>query len=99
MTQTTGLSADVISRLIQVSDDWGISIDSARAALELMNKKGVSPSIDNLANIADEYVNATNKATFMEEATKKYGRSFGNLVPILAKGGDALREQTAAVDK
>jgi hypothetical protein len=97
MMQVTGLSADETSRIIQVADDWGIELGTVRNALELMNKKGVTPSIDKLIQIADEYVNATDKSAFMEEATKKYGKSFGDLIPILAKGGDALREQTGAI--
>jgi hypothetical protein len=95
--QLTGLSAEETSRLVQVSDDWGLNIDEATSAMELMNKKGITPSIDNLAKIADEYVNATDKSTFMEEATKKYGKSFGDLIPILAKGGKALRDQADSI--
>jgi len=97
MMQVTGLSADETSRIIQVSDDWGIELGTVTNALDLMNRKGITPSIDKLSQIADEYVNATDKSAFMEEATKKYGRSFGDLIPILAKGGDALREQAASI--
>lgn len=96
--QLTGLSAEETSRLVQVSDDWGLNIDEATTAMEMMNKKGVTPSIDNLAKIADEYVNAADKTIFIENATKLYGKSFGNLVPILVKGGDALREQAASIN-
>jgi predicted nucleic acid-binding Zn-ribbon protein len=99
MMQLTGLSAEETSRLIQVGDDWGLELGTMRSAMELMNKKGITPSINNLAKIADEYVNATDKSAFMEAATKKYGKSFGDLIPILAKGGDALRKQTDSVDK
>jgi hypothetical protein len=97
MMQVTGLSAEETSRLIQVADDWGIEIGEVRNALELMNKKGVTPSIDKLSQIADEFVSATDKSAFMEEATKKYGKSFGTLIPILAKGGTALKEQAASI--
>ena len=97
MMQLTGLSAEETSRLIQVGDDWGLEMGTIRGALELMNKKGITPSIDNLAKIADEYVNATDKSAFMEAATKKYGKSFGDLIPILAKGGNALRDQAKSI--
>lgn len=98
MMEVTGLAADEISRIIQVGDDWGISTGELRSALEMMNKKGVSPTIENLAKIADEYVNAEDKSAFAEEANKKYGRSFTTLVPLIAKGGDELRAWTDAVD-
>lgn len=98
MGQLTGLSAEETSRIIQVADDWEIEIGTVSKAMELMNKKGITPSIDNLADLADQYVAATDKSIFMEEATKKYGKSVGDLIPMLAKGGDALREQAAAVN-
>lgn len=97
MMQITGLSAEETSRLIQVADDLGINIESATAAMDAMNKKGVSPSIENLAIIADRFVNSKDKAAFAEEAIKLYGKSFETLVPILVKGGDALKEQAASI--
>jgi len=68
MGQVTGLGAEEISRIIQVGDDWGISIDSIRTSLAFMNKKGIEPSIDNLADMADSYVAATDKSKWAEEA-------------------------------
>lgn len=98
MTQVTGLGADEISRIVQVGDDWGISIDAIRTSLAFMNKQGLTPSIDNLAKIADEYVAAKDKSAWANEAVKTLGRGYQTLIPILAKGGDALRAQTAAID-
>lgn len=98
MSQVTGLAYEDISRIIQVGDDWGISIDAIRTSLAFMNKQGVSPSIDNLAKMADEYVNSADKAAWAEQAVKTLGRGYQTLIPILAKGGDSLREQAAAID-
>ena len=97
MTLVTGLGSDEISRIVQVGDDWGVSTGDIRSALQMMNKKGITPSIDNLAILADEYVAATDKSKFMEEATKKYGRSVTALIPLLAEGGDSFRDQTASI--
>jgi hypothetical protein len=63
-----------------------------------MNRSGVTPSIDNLAKLADEYVNTADKSAFAEKAVKILGRGYQTLIPLLAKGGNALREQTDAVD-
>lgn len=98
MRGVTGLAAEEISRIIQVADDWKIDLPTVQSALEMMNKKGISPSIENLAAIADQYVATADKSAFMEEATKKYGKSFGDLIPILKNGGQALRDATGAVD-
>lgn len=99
MTQVLGLSADETSRVIQVADDWGISIEEVRGALGMMNKNGVQPSIENLATLADEYVATKDKTAFAEKATKLFGRSYQTLIPILAKGGDALREQAESINE
>ena len=98
MTQVTGLGAEEVSRIVQVSDDWGISINEVRTSLAFMNKTGVTPSIDNLAKLADEYVNTEDKSVFAEKAVKILGRGYQTLIPILAQGGDALRDQAAAVN-
>lgn len=99
LTQVTGGSAEEISRIVQVSDDWGISVDQVRTALAMMNKNGLSPTIDNLAKLADEYVNTSDKTVFAEKASKLLGRQYTTLIPLFAKGGAALRDQAAAVDK
>lgn len=97
LTQVTGGTAEELSRVVQVADDWGISIDQVRSALVLMNKNGMAPTIDNLADLADEYVNTTDKTKFAERANQLFGRQYATLIPLFAKGGAALREQAAAV--
>lgn len=97
MTLTTGLGAEELSRLIQVGDDWGISVDSMRTAMQMAVKNGFQPSIENLATLADEYVSTTDKTQFAAKAVDIFGRGWTTLIPILAKGGDSLREQAAAV--
>lgn len=97
MTQVTGLGEEEISRIVQVGDDWGISIEEIRTSLAYMNKSGITPSIDKLAQLADEYVNATNKSAWAEKAVKILGKGYQTLVPLLAQGGDALREATAGI--
>ena len=98
MTQVTGQSADSISRIIQVGDDWGVSMEAVRTSMAFMNKQGIAPSIDNMAKLADEYVNTADKAAFAEKAVKVLGRGYQTLIPLLALGGDGLRKATAAID-
>ena len=98
MGQVTGLGAEEISRIIQVGDDWGISIDSIRTSLAFMNKKGIEPSIDNLADMADSYVAATDKSKWAEEAVKTLGRGYQTLIPLLALGGKGFRDAAAGID-
>ena len=99
MALATGLGAEEISRIIQVGDDWMINASDIRTSLEFMNKKGITPSIENLAKMADEYVNAADKSKWAEEAVEILGRGYTTLIPLLALGGDELRKQTDAVEK
>jgi hypothetical protein len=98
MMQVTGLAADEVSRIVQVGDDWGISIDAIRTSLAFMNKSGVTPSINNLAKLADEYVATTDKAAFAEKAVKVLGRGYQTLIPLLALGGQGFKDATAAIN-
>ena len=98
LTQVTGAGAEELSRIVQVGDDWGITIDDLRTSLSMMNKNGMAPTIDNLAKLADEYVNTTDKTAFAEKASRLLGRQYTTLIPLLAKGGKAFRDQAAAID-
>jgi len=96
--QATGISAEEISRIIQYGDDWGISVNQIRTSLEYANKNGFAPTIDNLANLADQYQATSDKQAFAAQLLRIFGRSYADIIPLLAKGGDALREGTAAVN-
>lgn len=98
MTQVTGLGSEEISRIVQVGDDWGISIDQIRTALSYMNRQGVTPSIDLLAQLADQYVVATDKSKWAADNAKLLGRNYQTLIPIFALGGEKLKEYYGAVD-
>jgi hypothetical protein len=97
LTLSTGLSADSISRLVQIGDSWGISLEKMGTLLDYANQHGFSPTIDNLAKLADEYVNTKDKTEFAAEAQKIFGHSYADIIPILAEGGNALKEAAAAV--
>lgn len=99
MSQVTGLSSEETSRLVQVADDWGVSIEQLRTGLQMMVKNGVVPSVENLAALADEYKTTADRTAFAEKASKLLGKQWATLVPLLAKGGQALRDQAAAVDE
>lgn len=98
LSQNLNISTEEASRLIQVADDYGISVDQISNSLEMMTKNGVAPSIEALAELADKF-NATNDPTERAAmASKLLGRNWTTLTPILLQGGDALRKQAAAVN-
>ena len=99
LSTNLGISTEETSRLIQVSDDFKISIEEVRTAMQMAAKNGFEPSIENLAKLADELQGmdkATDRAARM---SKIFGRNWAVLNPLLAEGGDALRENAAAIQE
>lgn len=93
-----GATTDETSRLIQVGDDAGVAQGELTAALQMMTMRGLEPSIDNLAKLADQYVaikDPTKQAALMQEYL---GRSWTTLTPILKTGGAALIANAKAMD-
>jgi hypothetical protein len=94
-----GLSAQETSRLIQVGDDFKISVDEMRIAMEMATKKGFVPSVENLAQLADKLEGIDSPTERAAELTKIFGRNWTVLLPMLSAGGDAIRENAAAISE
>ena len=90
------ISVEDTSRLVQVSQDLRISQEELTAAFRIMQQKGIQPTIENLAKLADEYLtykDSTAAAQFMND---RLGRGWTKLLPLFSKGGQAIRDITAA---
>ncbi len=99
LSHSVGISAEEASRLIQVADDYKISAQELTTALQLATKNGFAPSIESLAKLSDAYLaisDPTERAAMMAE---KFGRNWSTLVPILERGGDAIRESASAISE
>ena len=99
LSTNLGVSTEETSRLIQVSDDFGISIEEVRTSLQLAAKNGFAPSIENLATLADRLKGMEDPTQRAAELSKIFGRNWAVLNPILAEGGDAIRENAAAIQE
>ena len=99
LSTNLGVSTEETSRLIQVSDDFGISIEEVRTSLQLAAKNGFAPSIENLATLADRLKEMEDPTQRAAELSKIFGRNWAVLNPILAEGGDAIRENAAAIQE
>lgn len=97
LSQNLNITSEETSRLIQVADDWGITSGQVESAMKMALKNGYAPTIDNLAQLADQYVDIQDPTERAAIMTETFGRNWAELVPILKQGGDALREQAAAV--
>ena len=98
MARVTGSSAEEVSRLIQVSDDLQISTASLEQAMAGAVRKGIDPSVDSIASLADEYLALAPGLERSKFLTDKFGRSGLEMAKLMEQGGDKIREMGAAVD-
>jgi hypothetical protein len=99
LAQLSGTSAEESSRFIQVLDDYKISAEEAMVATRALTKEGLTPSIDTLAKLSDEYLSLTSAQQKNEFVLKNLGRGGMQWVEVLSKGSKAIREQGDAIDK
>jgi hypothetical protein len=97
MAMATGTSTEEMSRLVQVADDYRVETSSLENAMKLALQNGFTPTIENLAALADEYVAIQDPTARAEKMQRIFGRSWADLVPLLEAGGDAIREASGEV--
>lgn len=94
-----GQNAEKTSRVIQVADDYKLSVDQLTLAHRNLAKNGMSLSIDTLAALSDKYVRLNEgqeRTSFlMENFGARGGLAFAE---IMSKGGDAILEQARAIE-
>src|SRR3990172_5327736 len=98
LSTNLGISTEETSRLIQVSDDFKISVEEVRTSLQLAAKNGFEPSVENLAKLADRLQAMESPTERAAELSKIFGRNWAVLNPLLAEGGDALRANAASIE-
>ena len=98
MAIRTGMATEEISRLVQVADDFRVETATLERAMTLALQNGFEPTTDNLAKLADQFVamqDPTERAAAMQDI---FGKSWADLVPLLERGGDAIRAASAGID-
>lgn len=95
----TNESAEDTSRVIQVFDDFKISTSQLTPILKAMTKEGLSPNIETIAKLSDEYIKIQDPVKKAEFLFKTFGRAGDDLALVMSKGGDALLEMNGAVSE
>ncbi len=88
--QSTGMSAEESSKLIQVLDDMKVSYDELQKVIQ-KNGDQFDYSVDGLAKMSDEYrslTDAQDKAKFMQE---RFGKGWVSFVETMEQGGNKIR--------
>lgn len=91
----TGESAEKTSKLVAVMNDFGVEAGTLKAAARSLKEQGLSPNLETLKDLAQQYQNIQDPAKRVEWGTKTLGRSFFDLSEILTK----TPEEFAAVER
>lgn len=99
LSTNLGISAEETSKIIQASDDYGISVETVTGALEMAVKRGFAPNIETLAKLADEYNSISDPIQRAARLSDVFGRGWTALTPILSAGGKAIRDAASEAEK
>lgn len=98
LNQLNGQSSEQNSRLIQLADDYKVSVENLNFAQRMLARDGINLTIDSLAELSDQYLSHTNKAEANKFAQEKLGRGYQSFIEILQLGSKAIIENSNAVD-
>lgn len=89
--RTIGSTAEESSKLIQAADDVGISAGTLQSAMEAAIKKGVSPTIEGISALSEEYLAIQDPIARTKFLMDKFGKSGADLGPLMEQGAAGIR--------
>jgi len=95
----SGVGAEESSRLLQVLDDFKISSEDITTATRSMTREGLSPTLDTLAQLSDQYNKLNPGQERADFLMQNFGKSGLKFAEAMEKGGDALHKMGAEVEK
>jgi len=99
LSLASGASAEEASRLIQVLDDYEITAQDITTATKFLTKNGLEPTIETIAQLADEYVKLNTPLERNQFIMENLGRGGMQWANALSQGGDKLRALNGTVDQ
>jgi len=99
LSLVSGQGAEDTSRFVQVLDDFELSAEDATTAARFLKEKGLSPNIDTLARLADEFKKIEDPAERLVFAQENLGRSSAKWLNILSQESDELRERAGNINE
>ena len=95
----SGLGAEESSRLLQVTEDLGVSQEALVKSMRNVAKNGVTPTIEKLAEMASAYQNLEPGAARVKYLTDNFGKSGTDLARVLETDAQKLLAMNAAVSE
>lgn len=93
----TGESAEATSRLIQFTDDFGVSSDDLSASMRVLTKNGLVPNKDTIIALAKEYQSIQDPLQRNEFLIQNLGRASTGYTNLLSQNTDELQRNFDAV--
>lgn len=95
----TGSGAEETSRLIEFTDDFGISLGELETAARGAATKGIVLTTDALAKMSDEYLALGSQQEKNTYLIDNFGRSGLKMAKAMEQGSDAILSQAAAISQ
>lgn len=99
VSRNLGTTTEEASRLIQIADDVFISYDKMSTAMKMAQKDGISPTIEGLAQLADEYQRLAPGTERMQFLMDRFGKSGAEMGKLMELGADGIRTAAGEIDK
>lgn len=99
LSKLTNQSAEDTSRLIQVSDDYKLSVENLTVASKTLATKGFSLNVETIAKLSDEYLKLNTGAERQTFLTKNLGRASAEWTEILTQGSTAIMARNGMVER
>jgi hypothetical protein len=91
MAQRLGLSADQVQKLAYVGATAGVSLEAMQGVMRHLAQRGVRDLNGELLRIADQFQHTADGGHKLALAQELLGRTGTDLIPVLNKGGTAIR--------
>lgn len=98
VANATGMATEETSKLIQLADDMRVPIEALQTGMKIALQNGFVPTVENMAKLADELRGISDPAERAAKLSKIFGRSWQEILPMLTQGGQAIRDNAAAIE-
>jgi ABC-type transporter Mla subunit MlaD len=99
LARNIGATAEESSRLIAVANNLEISFGTLNTALTAAIRKGVDPTVEGIARLADEYNAIQSPIERTKFLLDNFGRSGAELGPLMEIGAAGIREMGQEVER
>ena len=99
LTQLTNQSAESMSRLIQVADDYKVTAEDLTTASRRLATQGLSLNVETIAMLSDQYLALNTGAERQLFLTENLGRASVAWTDIMTQGSDAIMARNDVVSQ